>query len=73
MASEIHHSCHCLVLTPGPLLRCAARRVPAGYAALLEEEREAALPEFLRPRPKYYYYNQWMRRRIEEQVYGYPK
>ena len=33
---------------------------------MLAGEEEAATPEFLRQRPKYYYYNQWMRRRIAE-------
>ena len=34
--------------------------------SLLAHEAEEATPEFLRQRPKYYYYNQWMRDRIAE-------
>ena len=30
----------------------------------LAAEKEAALPEFRRQRPKYYYYYEWMRERI---------
>jgi len=53
------------------------RRIPEHYAesirnggsaaleALLKVEKERSLPEILRPRPKYYYYYEWMRRRIE--------
>lgn len=31
-------------------------------------EREAALPEFKRQRPKYYYYYEWMKKRIYAQA-----
>ena len=34
--------------------------------SLLAHDTEEAAPEFLRQRPKYYYYNQWMRDRIVE-------
>lgn len=30
----------------------------------LAQEEEEAKPEFLRDRPKYHYYNQWMRQRL---------
>ena len=44
--------------------------VQAGGSAQLEKllahNAEEAKPEFLRQRPKYYYYNQWMRDRIAE-------
>eukprot|EP00887_Chlorella_sp_A99_P005594 scaffold1.g5594.t1 len=42
----------------------------AGLEALLAHEAEEATPEFLRQRPKYYYYNQWMRKRIGGQARG---
>ena len=38
----------------------------AKLEALLAHDAEEATPEFLRQRPKYYYYNQWMRERIAE-------
>lgn len=38
----------------------------ARLEALLAGELEEATPEILRQRPKYYYYNQWMRKRIAE-------
>ena len=38
----------------------------ARLEAVLAGEAEEATPEFLRQRPKYYYYNQWMRQRIAE-------
>ena len=53
------------------------RRVPEHYAVaatsggstrlieVIEEEKERSVPEFLKPRPKYYYYYEWMRRRLE--------
>ena len=53
------------------------RRVPEHYALAVEsggvgrllqviqEEKERAMPEFMKPRPKYYYYYEWMRKRIE--------
>lgn len=53
------------------------RRVPEHYAeairsggverlnAVLAAEKERDLPPFMRPKPKYYYYYEWMRRRIE--------
>lgn len=40
----------------------------AGLEAHLAAEREAALPEFKRHRPKYYYYYEWMKKRIYAQV-----
>ena len=42
----------------------------AGLEAHLAGEREAAKPEFLRQRPKYYYYNEWMKKRIAALVGG---
>ena len=42
----------------------------AGLEAFLAGEREAAKPEFLRQRPKYYYYNEWMKTRIATLVGG---
>ena len=36
----------------------------AGVERWLAAEAEAALPEFKRKRPKYYYYYEWMRERI---------
>ena len=42
----------------------------AGLEAQLAGEREAARPEYLRQRPKYYYYYEWMRKRISAQVGG---
>lgn len=41
----------------------------AGLEAFLAAEREQRLPEFLRKRPKYYYYYEWMRKRINQQVW----
>lgn len=53
------------------------RRVPEHYAeavrsggaaaleAVLAAEKERAMPEIMRPRPKYYYYYEWMKKRIE--------
>ena len=53
------------------------RRVPEHYAeairsggvarlnAVLAAEKERDLPPFMRPKPKYYYYYEWMRKRIE--------
>ena len=32
--------------------------------ALLQKEADDALPEFLKPRPKYFYYYKWMRQRV---------
>jgi hypothetical protein len=40
----------------------------AGLEAALRAELLAARPEFLRQRPKYYYYYEWMRKRITAQV-----
>ena len=37
-----------------------------GLKAKLAAEAEEAKPEFLKQRPKYYYYYRWMRERIEE-------
>uniref|UniRef100_A0A7S3UHZ8 Uncharacterized protein n=1 Tax=Picocystis salinarum TaxID=88271 RepID=A0A7S3UHZ8_9CHLO len=36
------------------------------YSKWLEEEKERNLPEFLKKRPKYYYYYEWMKKRIAE-------
>lgn len=36
----------------------------AALQALLAGEAEEAKPEFLKDRPKYHYYNQWMRQRL---------
>jgi len=35
-----------------------------GLRRWLEDEREKSLPEFMRKRPKYYYYYEWMKKRI---------
>lgn len=46
-----------------------AVRAGCGYKGLhrmMEVEQERSLPEFKKNRPKYYYYYEWMRRRIEE-------
>lgn len=37
----------------------------AAIAAWMAQERESRLPEFLQTKPKYHYYNAWMRGRIE--------
>jgi len=42
----------------------------AKLEALLAHDAEEATPEFLRQRPKYYYYNLWMRERIVEHCGG---
>ena len=49
-------------------MRALQERGSAGLEALLAAEKEEGLPEFLRKRPKYYYYYEWMRKRINEQV-----
>lgn len=36
----------------------------AGVERWIREDKEDRLPEFLKPRPKYHYYNQWMSERI---------
>lgn len=36
-----------------------------GIEQILKVEEERSLPPYMRPRPKYYYYYQWMQRRIE--------
>lgn len=36
----------------------------AALEALLRKEADDALPEFLKPRPKYFYYYKWMRQRV---------
>mmetsp|Transcript_7002 Transcript_7002/g.17200 ORF Transcript_7002/g.17200 Transcript_7002/m.17200 type:complete len:455 (+) Transcript_7002:3-1367(+) len=38
-----------------------------GLAQWREDARERSLPEFMRKRPKYYYYYEWMKKRIAEQ------
>lgn len=42
-------------------VRC---RGPDGLIDVLKAEKDHSLPPFLKPRPKYYYYFQWMKRRI---------
>lgn len=42
----------------------------AGLEAHLAGEAEAAKPEYLRQRPKYYYYFEWMKKRILAQASG---
>ena len=42
----------------------------AGLEAHLAAEAEASKPEYLRQRPKYYYYYEWMKKRIYGQVGG---
>ena len=44
-----------------------------GLAGLLEDERERALPEFIRKRPKYYYYYEWMKKRIADHFPALPQ
>lgn len=39
----------------------------------LEEERQQKLPDFLRERPKYYHYFEWMRERLEEHYPALPE
>ena len=39
----------------------------------LAAEKEAALPEFRRQRPKYYYYYEWMRERIAQRCGALPQ
>ncbi|KAK9867300.1 hypothetical protein WJX84_009272 [Apatococcus fuscideae] len=60
------------------------RRMPTGHADALEEggveglsrqlavEKEEAKPEFLKKRPKYYYYYRWMKERITEHCQELP-
>jgi hypothetical protein len=38
----------------------------SGFVEYLEEEKWKNAPEALRPRPKYYYYFEWMKDRIFE-------
>lgn len=38
----------------------------AGLQKMMEAERERMQPEFLRKRPKYYYYYEWMKKRIRD-------
>ncbi|KAL4428216.1 hypothetical protein ABPG75_002305 [Micractinium tetrahymenae] len=45
----------------------------AGLEAHLAAEREGALPEFKRHRPKYYYYYEWMKKRIYGQYPELPE
>ena len=40
-------------------------RGSVGIEQILKVEEERSLPPYMRPRPKYYYYYQWMQRRIE--------
>ena len=49
---------------------CAQERGSAGLEALLAAEKEERMPEFLRKRPKFYYYYEWMRKRIGQQARG---
>lgn len=67
------------------VLKRLAKALPTKYRDLLikqgaraleswlEEERQQKLPEFLRERPKYYYYYEWMRERIEEHYPALPE
>lgn len=41
-----------------------------GLQAYMDRQAEERLPEFLRPRPKWYYYEQWMRGRIQALLGG---
>ena len=62
-----------------------SRRVPDHYAeairfggfqrlqTVLDIEKERSLPPFMRPKPKYYYYYEWMRKRIEDRHPGLPE
>ncbi|GAX86102.1 hypothetical protein CEUSTIGMA_g13515.t1 [Chlamydomonas eustigma] len=43
-----------------------------GLWTCLEEEYEESLPEIRRSRPKYYYYERWMKRRVEQLLPGLP-
>lgn len=45
----------------------------AGLEEYLAAEMEASKPEFLKKRPKYYYYYEWMRTRIETIMPGLPE
>lgn len=38
----------------------------AGLQKMMDVERERMQPEFLKKRPKYYYYFEWMKKRIQE-------
>ena len=38
----------------------------AGLRKMIEVERERMQPEFMKKRPKYYYYYEWMKKRITE-------
>ena len=44
-----------------------------GLQEWLDNEHEQSKPEYLRKRPKYYYYYEWMRRRIEEHCPALPE
>lgn len=67
------------------VLERLSRRIPDQYAealrqgglsaleALLSAEKEKSRPEFLKPRPKYYYYYEWMRKRIEKRHPALPE
>lgn len=44
----------------------------SGLEDFLFSQQEAARPEFLKNRPKYYYYYEWMRKRIEGMLPGLP-
>jgi hypothetical protein len=45
----------------------------AGLERWMEAQAEAALPEFKRRRPKYYYYYEWMRERIAQRCGALPE
>jgi hypothetical protein len=54
-----------------PALRafsCLQARGSAGLEAYLASKKEDAKPEFLKQRPKYYYYYEWTKKRIGAQV-----
>ncbi|KXZ55497.1 hypothetical protein GPECTOR_2g1046 [Gonium pectorale] len=51
----------------------AAEAPEQGLVALLARRAEERLPEFLRPRPRWHYYNEWMRTRIAAAAPGLPE
>ncbi len=79
--SALFHAASAAEIDPTTLVAEAVdrllRRVPEHYAdairsggverltTVLKMEKERDLPPFLKPKPKYYYYYEWMRKRIE--------
>jgi hypothetical protein len=51
---------------PSPSLQVLLKEGADGFVEYLEEEKWKNAPEALRPRPKYYYYFEWMKDRIFE-------